>query len=319
MPRVKALVLPAFVEAPNFPGELAAWLDGYPFDGEVRVPGVPEPVRVTDRGLAVVPTGIGKTEAAATVAALFAADDLDLSSAYVLSAGIAGGPPGRTTVGAVHLADAVVDWDFKQRWDPGDPGAESASADGDATNSPPIQLPEFRPFDLVYRPDDALLAAAERIAAGVDLADSADARELRSGYPQAAAEPFVGRGTNVCGDEWWHGPGMARQVEWLVEAYDAGPYVVTESEDVATARVLERFDRLDRYLSVRAVSNFDRPAPDESVVASAEEGGGGGAVAAENTYRVASAIVEEILGDWEQWREGPPESASGGGESGSGA
>jgi hypothetical protein len=32
-------------------------------------------------------------------------------------------------------------------------------------------------------------------------------------------------------------------------------------EDAETATALERFGLLDRYLSVRAVTNYDRPAP----------------------------------------------------------
>lgn len=309
--QVRVLVCPAFVDAPGFPGELAPWLDAYDLE-ERSVPGVPEPVRVDRRGLAVAPTGIGKTEAAATVAALFAGDAFDLADAYVLSAGIAGGTPERTTVGAVHLADAVLDWDFKQRWDPADrrggvAGGEAAGSEPSTADEPPIQLPAFRPFDLVYEPDPTLLAAAERVARDVSLADSERARAIRERFPpDVASEPFVGRGTNVCGDEWWHGAGMARQVEHLVDAYDAGPYVVAESEDAATARVLERFGHLDRYLSVRAVSNFDRPAPGEDVLASANEGGDAGEVSAENAHRIAAAVAEELLTDWETWRAGPP-------------
>lgn len=36
-------------------------------------------------------------------------------------------------------------------------------------------------------------------------------------------------------------------------------------EDAATATALGRFDAADRYLSLRAVANYDRPAPGETV------------------------------------------------------
>lgn len=299
MHSIRVLVLPAFVEAPDFPGELAPWLD-HLSDPTVRsVEGIPEPVRIDDRGLAVVPTGIGKTDAAATVATLLAGDAVDLSSAYVLSAGIAGGHPHRTTIGAVHLAETIVDWDYKQRWDPADT-AERSSA--------PVALAPFRPYDLVYPVDVSLRAAAHGLIESVALSDSEAALAQRARYPETPTTPFIGGGTNVCGDEWWHGAGMAAEVERLLEDYGVDPYVVTESEDAATARVLQRFHRLDRYLSVRAVSNYDRPATGEDVRASAAEGGGGGEVAVENVFRVASTIADGIIENWSTWADGPPDS-----------
>jgi purine nucleoside permease len=109
----------------------------------------------------------------------------------------------------------------------------------------------------------------------------------------------VAVGTTVTGDEFWHGETTAAHADWLCDAYDVGPYCTTQMEDYATATALSRFGHLDRYLSVRAVVNFDRPAPGESVRASLDEETGGFAleVALENAFRVGRAVVEDARDD----------------------
>ncbi|ELY51610.1 purine nucleoside permease [Natronococcus jeotgali DSM 18795] len=66
-------------------------------------------------------------------------------------------------------------------------------------------------------------------------------------------------------------------------------------EDAATATALERFDLLERYLSVRAVANYDRPAPGETVEESFDGTASSLALAIDNAERVGSAVVEELL------------------------
>ena len=82
---VDALVLPAFDDLDGLPGEAAPWRAAYDLEGAIEIDGVPTPLRYSDRGLAVVPTGIGKAAAATTTAALLSSDRLDLAGALVLS------------------------------------------------------------------------------------------------------------------------------------------------------------------------------------------------------------------------------------------
>lgn len=65
-------------------------------------------------------------------------------------------------------------------------------------------------------------------------------------------------------------------------------------EDAETATVLERFDALDRYASLRAVANVDRAPPDGDSDASADEFRFG--VATENAFRAGRAVVTELGG-----------------------
>ncbi|WP_339104580.1 phosphorylase [Haloterrigena salinisoli] len=293
-----ALVLTAAFEDPL--DERRPWLERYEITDALEVPGAETPVYLTDAGIAVTTTGIGKSDAATTVTALLAAPGIDLESAYVVSCGIAGSSPNTTALGSVAIADAVVDWDRKHRWDHGngDTDGNDTGEIGDSADERerPIDLLAYRPRDYVHRLEDALVERALAAAGDVDLLEDDDARAYQRTYPAAPdSGPTIERGTTVCGDEFWHGPRYAREVAWLCDEYGVGPYVTTQMEDAATATALERFDLGDRYLSVRAVSNYDRPAPGESVAESFDGDPASLALAIDNAARVGSAIVEALI------------------------
>lgn len=250
--------------------ELRPWLAGVEFTDELSLPGLGEPLRVTDDGVGVVPTGIGKAGAATTLAALFASERLDCSKAFVLTVGIAGGPPETGPFGSVCVGDRVVDWDRKHR-----------VADDDR----PVDLLYWRERDYVYDLDSTLADLAVDVAEGTD---------LRTVTETAAG---VTRGTVVSGDEFWHGESLAEQAEWLVDAYDAGEYRVTEMEAAGAVVALDRFDALDRYVVVRSLANHDRPPADRSAHENLdfETGEHANEVAAENAYRVGRGLVERLL------------------------
>ncbi|QSW97964.1 phosphorylase [Haloterrigena alkaliphila] len=291
-----ALVLTAAFEAPL--DERRPWLERDEIAGALEVPGADTPIYLTEEGIAVTTTGIGKSDAATTVTALLAAPGLDLESAYVVSCGIAGSSPDTAALGSVAVADAVVDWDRKHRWDHGSSGSDS-SAPGDdigTADERPIDLLAYRPRDYVHRLEESVVDRALAAAGDVDPLEDDDALEYQREYPAAPQTgPTIERGTTVCGDEFWHGPRYAREVAWLCEAYGVGPYVTTQMEDAATATALERFGLRDRYLSVRAVSNYDRPAPGESVAESFDGDPASLALAIDNAARVGSAIVEALI------------------------
>ncbi|MXV60824.1 phosphorylase [Natronorubrum sp. JWXQ-INN-674] len=311
--RPVALVLTAAFEAPL--DERRPWLERSDIVDALAIPGTDSPVYLTDSNVAITTTGIGKSDAATTVTALLANPTIDLESAYVVSSGIAGSSPETTALGSVAVADTVVDWDRKHRWDHGENatasnehGAEptagedhagdatAATADADRSDERPIDRLNYRPRDYVHRLADGVVDCGLEAARGVDLLADAAAREYQREYPAAPdAGPTIERGTTVCGDEFWHGSRYAREVDWLCERYSVGPYVTTQMEDAATARALERFDLRDRYLSVRAVSNYDRPAPGQSVRESFDGDPASLALAIDNAARVGSAVVEGLV------------------------
>jgi purine nucleoside permease len=203
-----ALVLLAASEPPL--DERAPWLDRHDVVDAIRIRGAKTPLYLTPDGVAITTTGIGKSDAATTVTALLASPDIDLDSAYVCSAGIAGASPETAALGDVVVADAVVDWDRKHRWDRGERGNEDASQSDPAASIAPLA---YRPRDYVHRLDDQLVKCAVGAADDARLRAADDARAVQRRYPDAVDRgPIVRRGTTVCGDEFWHGPRYAREV-----------------------------------------------------------------------------------------------------------
>ena len=265
---VDVLVLPAFDDLTGLPGEAAPWRTAYDLDATVHIEGVPTPLRYTDHGLAVIPTGIGKASAATTTTALLTSETLRLEEALVLSVGVAGGPP-TLPIGSVLLADAIVDWDDKYRVDPDE-------------NDPPLALNPYTKGKGAFELNAELVERARALAEEVDL---------------EGTDPEIVGGTNLCGDEFWHGVELAEQATWLVSQYGLEPYRATEMEDAGTATALTRFGRLDRYLTVRGISNHDRPksgSAREHLLGSTFESGF--ELGIENAVRVARAIVDDRLG-----------------------
>ncbi len=231
---LSVLVLPAMDDIEGLPSETTPWRQAYSFDQRVAVPGIPEPVRYTTGGIGLVPTGIGKTAAATTTTALFASDQLDLAETLVLSVGVAGGPP-TLPIGSVVIADRILDWDDKCRFDP------------DPTAQPPITPNPYTGEQGVTEISPPLRDWAQSHATQVDLSPV-----------DGAGSPVVRTGVNVCGEELWHGQTLAASVEWLVAERTDGSYLATEMEDSGTIQALDRFDQTDRYLSIRGIANHDR-------------------------------------------------------------
>lgn len=285
---LSVLVLPAFDDLPGVPGEATPWYEAYEPTETISIDGVDEPLRYTTDGLGIVPTGIGKTAAATTTTALLTSDRLDLSDTLVLTVGVAGGPPS-LAIGSVVVASAVLDWDDKCRF-----------ADPDSDTVPLARNP-YTEGEGVFRLSDESVQAAMDAAADVALErvdSSASAVSLPSEIPDS---PVVTTGTNVCGDELWHGAQLAEQVEWLVANADSAgqlePYRATEMEDAGTARALSQFDALEQYVNIRGISNYDRPLTDESPRTNffSDTFESGFAVGLTNAVRVARRLVDSRL------------------------
>lgn len=277
---IDVLVLPAFDDLAGLPGEAAPWREAYDLEQTVRIKGVSNPLRYTEDGLAVVPTGVGKMAAATTTTALITSEELGLDDALVLSVGAAGGPP-ELPIGTVVVADSIVDWDDKCRLDPTDDGRF------------PLRPNPYTEGQGAFELDFELVETARLLGHDVELASKGDEPDSED----ETIEPKVLGGTNLCGDEFWHGKALAEQASWLVEEHGMKPYRATEMEDAGTAAALERFGRLDRYLSIRGITNYDRPtgdeSPDEYLFDQPFESGFG--VGIENAVAVARAVVYEEL------------------------
>jgi len=296
----KIVLFTAFQNQDDEVDEVTAWRSHLDFSEEISVPGIEDPVYFdTDREIALVVTSIGNVEAAITVNTLVTSSLVNCEDSYFLTVGSAGTSPEVGTLGSVFINDCILDWNQKHRWSPADSQSDTA----------PIRPFSFKSTDEVCkRLNPSLVATAHEIGSSVELADSSAIRSHRKRYPHSPArsKPTVAVGTSVSGSEFWHGATCSSQAQYLADGYSAGTYSTTEMEGFGTAVALERHGLLDQYLSIRGISNFDRPLPGQDINESISQNSLALEVCLENVYRVGSSIISTILTDWELWRDGVP-------------
>jgi purine nucleoside permease len=284
-------------------GEFQHWYERYWMDAEpVEVKGALNPVYCNDDGVCGSVLGMGKVNSSSSMQAILLNPALDLSQAYFIISGVAGTPPGRGTIGEVNWATWLVDYDLGHRWAP------EENTPGAPTFMPRKGYEAYRVFKL----NPLLVSWAMRLTADTPLKDSDRARAYRQRYPQEAARraPFVGTGTHVTGDTFFHGPGMSEQAQYIAKLYGADDYVITEMEAAAVALVLKRTVGLDRMLSLRGAVNFDQGNPNETTLQHLDpkpgETAGGFDETVENVELVGSRLVDHIVAHWDAWQEAVP-------------
>ena len=167
---------------------------------------------------------------------------------------------------------------------------------------------DYRLFEM----DPDLIARGVALSKGVDLKDSEAAREYRQRYPQTAAQaaPRVKTGTHMTGDTFFHGPGLSNEAQYMADLYGADDYMITEMEAAAIALVINRQYGTDRIISLRGAVNFDQGNPNETTLEHLDpapgETAGGFAETVENITLVGAPLVDEIVANWAQWKDGVP-------------
>jgi purine nucleoside permease len=284
-------------------GEFQHWYERYWKDSDpVAVKGALNPVYCDADGVCGSVLGMGKVSSSASMQAILLDPNLDFSQAYFIISGVAGTPPARGTIGEVNWGSWLVDYDLGHRWAPeeGEPGAP--------TFMPRKGYESVRLFRL--NPD--LVAWAMRLTADTPLKDSDAARAYRQRYPQDAARraPFVGTGTHMTGDTFFHGPGMSEQAQYIAKLYGADDYVITEMEAAAITLVIKRLHGDNRVMSLRGAVNYDQGSPGETTLQHLDpapgQTAGGFAETVENVAAVGSRMVNHIVSQWDTWRDGVP-------------
>lgn len=284
-------------------GEFQHWYERYWKDSDpVTVKGALNPVYCDADGVCGSVLGMGKVSSSASMQAILLDPNLDFSQAYFIISGVAGTPPARGTIGEVNWGSWLVDYDLGHRWAPeeGEPGAP--------TFMPRKGYESVRLFRL--NPD--LVTWAMRLTADTPLKDSDAARTYRQRYPQEAARraPFVGTGTHMTGDTFFHGPGMSEQAQYIAKLYGADDYVITEMEAAAITLVIKRLHGDDRVMSLRGAVNYDQGSPGETTLQHLDpapgQTAGGFAETVENVAAVGSRMADHIVSQWDIWRDGVP-------------
>ncbi|WP_378743152.1 purine-nucleoside phosphorylase [Nocardia brasiliensis] len=270
-----------------FDPEAQPWLERASLPITVELPTAYKPVHCNADGLCVAETGQGKTNAAATMMAVLDSPKFDFTNAYFLTVGTAGAPPDQVTLGSATWARWVVDFDLGNHLVP----AEAPS------------LPYgYRPVEnyntAAYHLNEALVDTAFGLTEHATLADSPAAAAERAQFPgQADRKPAVAKCDTMTGDDWFSGKELSDTARHImsVRTNGQGVYCTTQMEDNATAAVLDRHGYLDRYLSLRTVSNFDQPYPGQSVLEHLEQQSAGFPLSLDNGYTLGRTVVDYFL------------------------
>lgn len=255
---IDVLILPKFEVGElsgDFPGEAQYYYEAYVEGGdayEVRG-GMPGSLLYVKDGVALYVTGMGKVNAAASMAALLGDSRFDFSDAYILSTGCAGSVREYSVMGDVFIITAAIDYDLGHHADP-----REMTRDQETTWFRDVSY-DYSAFkmlnpettDRAYElTKDTVLSTTPKTVAAMSAAfDGAD---------WALRQPKVLKGTTVSGDNYWKGAFDEANAKLQAESYGApDPYSLTEMEDVAIAVVLDRYGLLDNYLIIRDSVNMD--------------------------------------------------------------
>ncbi|KLU26967.1 purine nucleoside permease [Caballeronia mineralivorans PML1(12)] len=304
-----------------FGPEGQVWLDKLGPWKAIRVTGLSPDYPVVNcnrQDICVMTTGMGHTNAAASLMALTFSDKFDLRRTYFMIAGIAGIDPMQGTLGsaawAKYLVDFGIQWELDARekpdsWPSGFLGINTKSPN----DKPPL---DYKTEVFQLNPD--LADAAYLLSKNVVLSDSPEAQAARAKFSYAPANqaPKVIQCDTLAGDTWWSGKYIGERARaWTKLLTDGkGVYCTTQQEDNATYEALKRAASahrvdLNRVAAVRAGSDFDRPydgqsASDNLLNYAAQ---GGFVPAIENLYRAGNPLVQDIATHWSEWRDGVPQ------------
>src|SRR5215469_11443956 len=321
---VKVVVIAMFEvgnDTGDAPGELQYWVERDHLDQVYPLPAGYHAVRMNAEGEMAVLTGQGTAHAAATIMAVGLDPRFDLSHAYWLIAGIAGGSPDRVSLGSAAWARWVVDTDLGYEIDPREMPADWTTGHFPLRKTRPFESPAAPLDGQMYALNTELTDWAYNLTRNVTLADSDRLKEMRGHFDGAAAQnpPAVILGDEVSGSTYWHGKlSDAWAAEWMRYFTDGkGQFATTAMEDTGTLqslRGLANAGRVDwsRILVLRTVSNYDQQPRGMSAAESLSHQRIGSYSAylpsLESAYMVGHVVVQELLKNWSKYSGAIPAS-----------
>lgn len=311
---VKVVVVTMFevgADTGDAPGELQYWVERDHLDRVFPLAAGYHALRMNDEGEMAVLTGQGAGHAAATIMALGLDPRFDLSHAYWIVAGIAGGNPQRLSLGSAAWARWVVDGDLGYDIDAREMPQEWSTGFLPLRKSKPFEEPAAPLEGQVYALNAPLVDWAYTRTRGVELEDSERMKDVRAGFDGAMAErpPFVTEGDEVSSSRYWHGKLMDAWADAWMRYFSngKGAFATTAMEDSGTLqslRYLANAGRVNwnRILVLRTVSNYDQQARGLSAAESLQRQRIGAysayLPALEAAYRVGHAVVGDLLLRW---------------------
>ena len=301
------------------PGEFQYWVEREHLDQVLPLDAGYHHLRMNDHGVLGVLTGVATAKAAATIMALGLDPRFDLSHAYWLVAGIAGGDPADVSLGSAVWAHWVIDGDIAHEIDAREIPADWTTGYVPLRKSTPFEQPVDTGYGEAYELNPSLVQWAFQLTKDTELKDDDRMREKRSHFEQAAAKraPFVAMGDDLSASTFWHGKKMDEWANAWVRYYTAGKgnFMVTGMEDTGTLQSLTFLAHagkadLQRVMVLRTVSNYDQQAQGLTATESLAEQKVGkyGAYlpSLEAAYAVGHQVVDAIVAHWDEYRDHPP-------------
>lgn len=305
------------------PGEFQFWVERLPLDQKHDFPaGGTHPIYTNKDGVLGVCTDGGVTNATATIMALGMDERFDLSEAYWVIAGIAGGDPADVSLGSGVWARYVIDGDLAYEIDAREMpegwsygmiplGAYKPAMPGD-------DVSQGWTVDTVnFTLNEGLANWAYETSKDVKLKEFPATRafgEMFKGYPNAVKPPFVTLGETLSSSTYWHGHHLNKWANDWVQVYsnDKMNFMTSNMEDSGTLTAMERLDRIgkmdiDRVMVLRTVSNFTVPPPGKTTAwSTTADYPDDGIPAKETAFIVGNEVVQAILSNWTTYRTNIP-------------
>ena len=257
------------------PGEFQFWVDDYPLATQFEFPMGEYPLRYSEDGVLGICVGGGIPNATASIMALGLDPRFDLSEAYWIIAGIAGGDPEDTSLGSAVWAKHVVDGDLLYEIDareiPADWPYGMIPLGGDEPASTREDIATGWTVDTSHFALNPTLADwAFELTRDMQLTDTPEMAQFRAqfkNYPAARKPPRVMLGDTLAASTYWHGRYLNQWAnDWLrLYGGDGAEFVTSNMEDSGTVTALFRLGRTglvdpNRILLLRTVSNYTHAA-----------------------------------------------------------
>ena len=316
--RVKVVVVSMFEvgeDTGDTPGEYQLWVEREHLDQILPLPAGYHHVRMNKDGVLGMLTGVATAKAAASVMALGLDPRFDLSKAYWVIAGIAGGDPADVSLGSAVWANHVIDGEIAYEIDAREIPPDWPTGFAPLGKSRPYEQPVASELDgHVYTLNQDLVTWAFQLTKNVPLADSEALRVARAqytGFPNAIKPPFVTRGDNLSTSTFWLGKRMDEWANAWTSYYTGGKgnYMVSAMEDSGTMQALTFLNQagradLNRVLVLRTVSDYDREPPGMTPAESLQSMSDGKypafIPALEAAERVGDKIVRDVVDHWSE-------------------
>jgi purine nucleoside permease len=319
---VKVVVISLFepgADLGDTPGEYQYWVEREHLYRIFPFPQGYHDLRMNDRGVLGVLTGIGTARAAATIMALGLDPRFDFSKTYWLVAGIAGADPVDASLGSAVWNEWVVDGDLAYEVDAREIPSEWTTGFVPLGKKVPYEQPREEDSGVVFHLNPSLREWAYQQTKNVKLDDSPALASVREHYDGANAHlpPTVFKGDTLAASTFWHGKLLDQWAnDWVrYQTGGQGNFVTSAMEDsgvLQSLTFLSHAKRIDfnRVMVLRTVSNFDQPptgmSAAQSLAANAAHTYSAYMPALEAAYRVGNGVVSEIVTHWDRYQNHIP-------------